>query len=155
MKIFTIGAFGKSADQFFEALIKNKIDLLVDVRRKRAIRGSDYVWANAKRLESKLEELGIDYLHLVDLSPSMDMIQDQMLFDKKEGKTPRTRERLSPGFKNSYKKNVLTSLQPQKIKHEFLGHQRIALFCIEEKHEACHRSLLAKNLASEATIKHL
>ena len=40
MKIFTIGVYGKTADQFFSALTEHQIDVFCDIRQRRGLRGS-------------------------------------------------------------------------------------------------------------------
>ncbi len=53
-KIVTIGAIGYSAEAFFRALQQAGVDTFVDVRRRRAVRGADYAFANSQRLQARL-----------------------------------------------------------------------------------------------------
>jgi uncharacterized protein (DUF488 family) len=157
-EILTIGAYGFDADTFFEALTEAGVDTLVDVRRRRGLRGHEYAWANHQRLELRLDEEGIRYLHRVDLSPSLETRQRQYAVDAETHTAKRQRTELSPEFKQSYQDECLTDFDAA----EFLAGlpqeaQRIALFCVEREPAACHRSLLAKALGdtSGIEIRHL
>lgn len=65
---FTIGVYGSTESSFFDKLKINNIDVFLDVRQRRGVRGSKYAYVNSKRLQIKLSELGIDYIHILDLS---------------------------------------------------------------------------------------
>ena len=60
----TIGVYGFDAETFMHALRKADVRVLIDVRQRRGVRGSEYAWANAARLQASLEHEGIDYRHL-------------------------------------------------------------------------------------------
>jgi len=57
--IYTIGVY--SENEFFQKLIDNEIDSFCDIRRGRAVRGSQYAFANSQRLQEKLRGLSIKY----------------------------------------------------------------------------------------------
>ena len=57
----TIGVYGFDRESFLAALAAAGVDLLLDVRQRRGVRGSEYAWANAQRLETSLAEAGVDY----------------------------------------------------------------------------------------------
>ena len=61
---FTIGYERKDIDKFLNILIKNKIDLLIDVRRNPFSMNFSYI-KNA--LRKKLKSVEIDYLHIPEL----------------------------------------------------------------------------------------
>ena len=42
LKIYTIGVYGKTEDEFFDALVENEIELFIDIRARRGMRGSKY-----------------------------------------------------------------------------------------------------------------
>ena len=63
--IVTIGAIGYTAESFFQALQNANVDTFIDVRRRRAVRGREYAFANSQRLQARLAELGIRYVHPV------------------------------------------------------------------------------------------
>jgi uncharacterized protein (DUF488 family) len=72
-RICTIGVYGAGLDAFLAALAGAKVDLVLDVRQRRGVRGAQYAWANAKRLEAELREAGIVYQHVPDLAPTTAM----------------------------------------------------------------------------------
>ncbi len=64
LRLATIGVSGFDRESFLGALGNAEVDLLLDVRQRRGVRGSEYAWANAKRLQAALAEAGIAYSHL-------------------------------------------------------------------------------------------
>ena len=80
--IYTIGVYGASENEFFQKLIDNKIDSFCDIRRRRAVRGSQYAFANSQRLQEKLAGLSIKYLYEIELAPTKEIIELQEKFDK-------------------------------------------------------------------------
>lgn len=146
-KIVTIGAIGYTADAFFSALQEAEVDTFVDVRRRRAVRGAAYAFANSQRLQARLAKLGIRYLHRLDLAPPTTVRQQQAAADAAAGVAKRKRAELSPTFVTLYRSEVLTSFDPQSL-HDDLPPDAavIALMCVERVPAACHRSLLAERL---------
>jgi len=71
--IVTIGIYGFDAERFFQALQNTHIDTLCDIRDRRGVRGSDYTFANSTRLQQRLAELNIRYIHLKRLAPSQEV----------------------------------------------------------------------------------
>ena len=53
-ELATIGVYGFTATTFIAALRDADVRLVLDVRQRRGVRGSEYAWANAKRLEAAL-----------------------------------------------------------------------------------------------------
>jgi uncharacterized protein (DUF488 family) len=157
-KIITIGAIGHTADSFFEALVEAGVDTLVDIRRRRAVRGRDYAFANSQRLQARLAELGIRYLHRLDLAPPPAARQQQHAADKAAGIATRKRTALSPDFVAIYDRAVLGSFDPDSLLADLPADARVvALMCVERRPEACHRSLLAARLqdALGVEVQHL
>src|SRR5436190_22745734 len=64
----TIGVYGWRLDEFLAALHEADVALLVDVRQRRGVRGREYSWANAGRLQASLAEAGIAYSHHKELA---------------------------------------------------------------------------------------
>jgi hypothetical protein len=52
--IATIGVYGFDRNSFLAALRGAEVKLLLDVRQRRGVRGSEYAWANAQRLQAAL-----------------------------------------------------------------------------------------------------
>lgn len=157
-KVVTIGAIGYSAETFFAALQAAGVDTLVDVRRRRAVRGRDYAFANSQRLQAGLTERGIRYLHRLDLAPPADIRRRQTDADKAAGVAKRQRVAISPLFVEAYEREVLGNFDPRSLRDELPDDAAvIALLCVERLPSACHRSLLAERLGREwdVEVEHL
>jgi uncharacterized protein (DUF488 family) len=89
--IATIGVYGFDRDGFLGALAGAGVDILVDVRQRRGVRGSEYAWANARRLQAALAEAGVEYVHMKDLAPTTEMRQAQYREDARRGEGKRSR----------------------------------------------------------------
>ena len=155
-QILTIGVYGFDGAAFFGALRKAEVGILLDVRQRRGVRGSEYAWANAKRLQAALAEAGIDYSHLPELAPTTEMRQLQYREDERRGEGKRSRTELAPAYAERYTEEVLDRVDLEPIVR-FVGTRRAALFCVERDPEACHRSLIAARLQRDfgAAVEHL
>jgi uncharacterized protein (DUF488 family) len=146
-KIVTIGAIGFTADAFFQALRDAGVDAFVDVRRRRAVRGREYAFANSQRLQARLAEMGIRYRHRIDLAPPDSAREQQAAADKAAGVARRKRTALGPAFIAAYERDVLAGFDPQSLLDDLPDDARVvALMCVEREPAACHRSLLAERL---------
>jgi uncharacterized protein (DUF488 family) len=147
-EIYTIGVYGYSEKEFFKKLVDNNIDCFCDIRLRRAVRGSQYVFANSQRLQNKLSELSISYLHETGLAPTPEIIKLQDKFDKENKIQRRKREELSDVFKSSYKKTILSHFDISQFINDLerSGANRIILFCVEKSPAACHRSLVTDKI---------
>jgi uncharacterized protein (DUF488 family) len=116
---------------------------VLDVRQRRGVRGSEYAWANARRLEAALDEAGIGYEHHPELAPTTELRQLQYAEDARAGVGKRSRDLLAPEYVRRYATEILdrVELEPPPVPS--------ALLCVERDPEACHRSLIAKRLASD------
>ncbi len=141
----TIGVYGFDGPGFIGALQEAEVGLVLDVRQRRGVRGSQYAWANAKRLQAALAGAGIGYGHLPELAPTTEMRQLQYEEDERKGEGKRSRTELAPGYVRHYTEEVLDRVDLEPIV-KFVGAQRAALLCVERDPEACHRSLIAKRL---------
>ena len=65
--VATIGVYGFTLDRFLDTLRGADVRLLLDVRQRRGVRGSEYAWANSARLQSALAASGIAYRHHKEL----------------------------------------------------------------------------------------
>ena len=159
-EIITIGVYGFTEATFFEALQAHKVDLFCDIRQRRGLRGRDYAFANSKRLQRRLDELGIAYSHFKNLAPTPEVRRQQQTVDQAGGVKKRARRRLSPAFVEAYEATVLADFDAQAFLDEVTADAAVAvlaLFCVEREPEACHRSLLAGHLARtlELEVKHV
>ncbi|MGN6201993.1 MAG: DUF488 domain-containing protein [Solirubrobacterales bacterium] len=152
----TIGVYGFDGPGFIRALREAEVGIVLDVRQRRGVRGSEYAWANAKRLQAALSEAGIGYSHLPELAPTTEMRQLQYEEDARKGEGKRSRSELASAYVERYTEEVLDRVDLAPIV-KFVGNNRAALICVERDPEACHRSLIAARLEEElgAPVTHL
>jgi uncharacterized protein (DUF488 family) len=153
----TIGVYGFTAEEFNDALRKADARQLIDVRQRRGVRGSQYAWANAGRLQATLAQAGIDYRHHKELAPTTELRQLQYREDERMGVGKRSRVELAPEYRERYTKEILDRVDLAPIVEEMPADGVSALFCVERDPEACHRSLIAERLAAEfgLTVIHI
>jgi uncharacterized protein (DUF488 family) len=154
LKFVTVGVYGFTAAAFFEALQQAGVDTFCDIRWRRGVRGAAYAFANRARLEQRLAELGIRYLHVRDLAPRPALRRRQADADQAEGTTKRGRTALGPLFVAGYQAECLAAFDsPKFIEHLGATARTVALFCVEREPAACHRSLLAGRLQQDLGVK--
>jgi uncharacterized protein (DUF488 family) len=148
MKIFTIGVYGSTEKDFFNKLVTNRIDTFCDIRQRRGVRGKEYSFVNSNNLQSKLAELEIKYGHIFDLAPTTEIREHQKSEDLKQGEHKRDRNKLGAVFSSEFKHQIVDTFDFDTFveKLEDIGASRVVLFCVEEKAEACHRSIVAAEL---------
>jgi uncharacterized protein (DUF488 family) len=150
LKLVTIGVYGASEEAFFRTLQEAGVDTFVDIRRRRGVRGRDYAYANSQRLQARLAELGIRYVHLLDLAPTEAVRDYQRAADAQSKAPKRARDELSPAFAEAYQREILDPQTPQLFVEALPEDARVvALFCVEREAAACHRSLVAAWLAEQ------
>jgi uncharacterized protein (DUF488 family) len=143
--IATIGVYGFDRGSFLAALAAAKVELVLDVRQRRGVRGSEYAWANARRLQAALAEAGIGYSHLPELAPTTALRELQYREDERLGEGKRSRSVLAPEYVRLYSEEILDRVELGPIV-KWVGASRAALLCVERDPEACHRSLIAARL---------
>lgn len=146
-RIATIGVYGFDGERFVQALDDAGVTLVVDVRQRRGVRGSQYAWANAQRLTRRLAEHHIRYVHHEELAPTTELRELQYAADARTGAGKRSRERLSPEYVARYTAEVLDVVGLDELLEDLPVHGRAALLCVEAAAAACHRSLIAARLA--------
>ena len=153
----TIGVYGFSVDAFLEALRGVDVRVLLDVRQRRGVRGSEYSWANAKRLQAALAEAGIAYEHHPELAPTTELRQLQYAEDDRQGVGKRSRAELAPQYRERYIAEILDEADLDPVVASLPEAGAAALFCVERDPEACHRSLVAERLEAGhgAAVTHL
>ncbi len=154
IELYSIGVYGKSEQDFFHSLAANNIDLFCDVRMRRGVRGSQYAFVNSTRLQERLSELGIRYIHVKELAPTQEIRDKQKAADKLLGVEKREREELGSAFVKAYEDEKLAHFDSLSFL-ESLGSdaQRVVFFCVESAPSACHRSLITTHLASDLHLK--
>jgi uncharacterized protein (DUF488 family) len=152
-RLATLGVYGFTADGFMDALREADVRQLLDVRQRRGVRGSEYSWANARRLQAVLAEAGIDYRHHPELAPTTELRQLQYREDERRGEGKRSRSVLAPEYVERYTKEVLDRADLRPIVAAMPAKGAAALFCVERDPEACHRSLIASRLAADYGVR--
>ena len=147
--VATIGVYGFTVEEFLEALHTADVRRLVDVRQRRGVRGREYAWANARRLQAAVAEAGLEYRHHRELAPTTELRQLQYREDDRLGVGKRSRAELAPAYRERYVKEILDRVDLGAIVRELPNEGASALFCVERDPEACHRLLIAERLADE------
>jgi uncharacterized protein (DUF488 family) len=152
-RFVTIGVYGWEEEAFFQALNRAGVDLFCDLRARRGVRGSEYAFANSERLQARLSESGIRYLHFKELAPGEEIRSAQHTVDETAKVARRKRAVLSPAFVEAYRRERLAGFDSAAFV-ESLGPdvQTAALFCVEREPAACHRSLLAARLEQDLGV---
>ena len=147
--VATIGVYGWTLEGFLDALREADVELLVDLRQRRGVRGREYSWANAQRLQAALAAAGIRYAHHEELAPTTELRQVQYREDDRRGVGKRSRAELAPEYAARYVDEILDHVDLDELVGELPADRASALFCVERDPEACHRSLVAARLADE------
>jgi len=148
MKFYTIGVYGKTEKDFFTALDNKNIDLFCDIRQRRGVRGKKYSFVNSLKLQKKLKELNIEYLHIKDLAPTKEIREAQKEEDNRQNTLKRDRTKLGEKFVTEYNKQIIEEFSFEELLNFFQKNNfnNIVFFCVEEVPVACHRSLVAKKI---------
>jgi uncharacterized protein (DUF488 family) len=155
--IATIGVYGFDAVHFLAALREADVRLVLDVRQRRGVRGPQYAWANARRLQALLAEADIAYSHHRELAPTTELRHLQYREDDRQGVGKRNRQQLSPDYMARYTTEILDRAPLEELVDELSTEHLAALMCVEASPAACHRSLIAQRLVERhgLTVLHL
>jgi uncharacterized protein (DUF488 family) len=151
--VVTIGVYGSTLEMFLHAVDDAGVGLVLDVRQRRGVRGREYAWANAKRLQAALAEAGVAYRHHPELAPTTELRQLQYRDDDRLGVGKRSRVELSPEYRRRYVEEILDRVDLAAFVAELPEDRASALFCVERDPEACHRSLIAERLAADFGVR--
>lgn len=137
MILYTIGFTQKSAEQFFELIKNNKIELLIDVRlnNKSQLAG----FTKGSDLKYFLKEIcGTEYIHCEEFAPTKDLLSNYqkgiVSWDDYEKEFDMILE-----LRGDY----------SKFYERFKEYSRICLLCSEPTAEHCHRRLVAEKIQNE------
>jgi uncharacterized protein (DUF488 family) len=157
VRIATVGVYGFEAETFLAALRDAGVGLVLDVRQRRGVRGSEYAWANSQRLQAMLADAGIGYAHHKELAPTTELRRLQYAEDDRRGVGKRNRSELSPEYARRYFTEILDRVDLDELVAGLPEGELAALLCVERDPEACHRSLIAERLARDygARVMHL
>ena len=155
--VATIGVYGWTVETFLAALGAARVRLVLDVRQRRGVRGSEYAWANAQRLQTVLAEAGVDYDHVKELAPTTELRQLQYAEDDRLGVAKRSRSELAEVYRERYVREILDRYDLSSLVEGLPEDGAAALLCVELDPEACHRSLIAGRLESAhgLAVRHL
>jgi uncharacterized protein (DUF488 family) len=145
--VATIGVHDWDLDSFLTALSGLERPFVLDVRQRRGVRGPQYAWANSRRLQRALAAAGIPYQHIRDLAPTTELRQLQYAEDDRLGVGKRSRHELAPAYVDGYRREILDQADLDAVVVRMPDDRTTALLCVERGPEACHRSLVAVELA--------
>lgn len=136
MKLYTIGHTKKNLKRFVELLRNANIDAVVDIRLKNTSQLAGF--SKGDDLAFILEDLlGIRYLHLLDLAPTDDLLEqyrkykDWQKYHEAFAELMRERKAIP---------SALKTLSPFKSP---------CLLCAEDEPDKCHRRVVAELMAEE------
>jgi uncharacterized protein (DUF488 family) len=148
-RLVTIGVYDWTLEEFLAALQAADVRRLLDLRQRRGVRGSQYAWANSKRLQAALAEAGVAYEHLPELAPTTELRQLQYAEDARQGVGKRSRSRLAGEYVARFTSERLDQVDLAPIVESLPADGAVALLCVERDPEACHRSLVAQRIADD------
>jgi uncharacterized protein (DUF488 family) len=135
VKLFTIGFTQKSAQQFFDTLIKSGVRRIIDTRLNNVSQLAGFT--KRSDLEYFLQRIGdIQYMHMLELAPTKDILD---AYKKKNDSW------------ESYEKNFLRLISDRQIEKKVSSEllDGSCLLCSEAKPHHCHRRLVAEYLNSK------
>ncbi len=138
LTLFTLGYESRSIEDFFNLLIQNNINSLVDVRCNRF--SMKFGFSDGK-LSFFCKSLGIDYVPFSELGIESDKRQNLHLQEDYDKLFLEYRRQL-PSKK----------IHLNKLRKLLLQKKRIALMCFELEPHMCHRTPLAEELLSGKNI---
>jgi uncharacterized protein (DUF488 family) len=155
--IATIGVYGWTLESFLSVLRAAEVQVVLDVRQRRGVRGPEYAWANSARLQAALATAGIEYRHHKELAPTTDLRHVQYEEDARQGVGKRSRLELAPEYRERYQREILDRVDLGELVRNLPTDGLAALLCVERDPEACHRLLIAERLEAEygASVVHL
>lgn len=145
--IATIGVYEFDAASFVRTLDEAEVTQVIDIRQRRGVRGPQYAWANAQRLQTLLADAHIGYEYHPELAPDTELRHLQYRDDAEQGVGKRSRVRLSPDYIRAYTEEILDLAPLEPLVRRLPVHGIGALLCVEATADACHRSLVAERLA--------
>jgi len=129
--IVTIGYEGKTIDKFLYELIKNKIGIVVDVRRNAYSMKFGF---QRNKLKSYLEKIGIDYIHMPELGIPSDSRKNLNSYEDYQA--------LFAG----YRQEIETKLDCLERIKSISQQKKVSLMCFEKDVKFCYRGVIAERL---------
>lgn len=137
MKIWTVGHSTRSAEEFIQILVANRIEVLVDVRTFPMSRR--YPQFNKETLAESLKEKGIEYRHKANLG----------------GRRKARPDSHNSAWRNEQFRGYADYMETEEFKDgvrellELASSKRVAVMCAEAVWWRCHRSLIADYLKAD------
>lgn len=148
-RIATIGVYDFDATTFKSTLHDAGVTKVLDIRQRRGVRGAQYAWANAQRLQRLLSDARIGYEYHPELAPDTELRHLQYREDDRQGVGKRSRVVLADEYVRRYTTEILDLVPLAPLYRRLPVHGIGALMCVEASARACHRSLVAARLAQE------
>lgn len=145
MDIYTMGFTQKTAEQFFEKIKKNEIEILVDVRLNNQSQLAGFT--KGKDLSYFLKELcHCKYDHNISYAPTKEILQAY----KKEAIS-------WSEYEEKYVELLIKRKVEKDFENKYLKYSKVLLLCSEPTPECCHRRLLAEYLKNkmECNVIHI
>jgi hypothetical protein len=139
-KLFTIGYEGRPLEVYMKELLRNRVQVLCDVRKDPVSRKFGF---SRKMLEHASSFLGMRYLHF----PGLGIPKEERR--KVEGEEDR--EALLENYERSVLPKADTSLE--ELSRSIREEAPIALTCYEADPSKCHRSRVAKALTDQGKVQ--
>jgi uncharacterized protein (DUF488 family) len=137
MELFTIGFTQKTAQEFFELLMKSGVKTVIDTRINNVSQLAGF--AKQKDLKYFLKTIGnIEYIHILDFAPTKELLDD---YKKKRIDWPTYETKFRELIK---KRKIETKINPQIL-------DQSCLLCSEATPHQCHRRLVAEYLQQKLT----
>jgi len=145
MNIYTIGFTKKTAEKFFQLLVKNGIKKVIDIRlnNKSQLAG----FAKGADLKYFLKLHGIDYKHYIMLAPTDEL---RKMYNDKKNKMSFSK------YTDRFNKILEHRGAIPQLRRENLD--KVCFLCSEDKPDECHRSLVVNGIKgdnSDIQIIHL
>lgn len=137
MNIFTMGFTKKNAEQFFELIKKNNIEILIDVRLNNQSQLAGFT--KGKDLTYLLKKIcECNYEHNISLAPTKEILQS---YKKNEISWAQ--------YEKQYNDLIVRRKVASNFKNKYTSYSDVLLLCSEPTPENCHRRLLAEYLRGE------
>jgi uncharacterized protein (DUF488 family) len=135
VNLFTIGFTQKTAQKFFDTLVKSGVKRVIDTRLNNVSQLAGFT--KKTDLEYFLKKLGnIEYVHILELAPTKDILDE---YKKNKGEWSVYEQKFL---------DLMTEREiEKKVRPELLDSG--CLLCSEAKPHYCHRRLVAEYLSTK------
>src|SRR5262249_30827066 len=107
-----------------------------------------YAWANAGRLQELCADVGLAYVHCLELAPTEAIRDIVRADDRRAHRSNRARAELSPEYIAAYEAMLAAPGVMDAGVAAVTPHDAPVLLCVEAEPAACHRSIAAARVAS-------